>query len=378
MEARLVGDAHGDEPGLDGGVEAGARRQGQGGRRLRQPQRREVDGPEGAGPTGGLEDIGDARAADRRRRRFEAHQGLLVLARHPPGERTVGGLVGEAGREILRGERHAIGHIHRGGVDADERGGISEGRRKQRREVAGVRPKRQLARRGGDRRLRGTRTDGTGRVRIDGLDRLRPSDSRCDIESTLEGAADGPGRDETSIRRERRGLGRVRHRDGHRLVGIGGQPAEETPASVDGAGRFIIIIGGLEVVIRALQRAAEVIDQAGLMIQPFPAAPDAEDRVVEGVGSGGVVVGSGGGGDAGVRPEHLLHAALREAQRGDGVEAGARQQHAVDREPRLDLEEGGQHDDHDHQGGGHDEGQDQGETLALGRGVRRLLIHAII
>ena len=370
VEARLVGDAHGDEPGLDGGVEAGARRQGQGGRRLRQSQRREVDGPEGAGPTGGLEDIGDARAADRRRRRVEAHERLLVLARHPPGERAVGGLVGQAGREILRGERHAIGQIHRGGVDADERGGIREGGREQRREVTGVGPERQLAGGGGDRWLLRPRADGAGRVRIDGLDRSRPRQARGGVEDTLEGAADGPGRDETSIRRQRRRRGRRRHRGDQRLVGVGGQPAEETTTITDGdgAGRLIIIIGGLEVVVRALQRAAEVIDVGNLVVETFPAAPDAEDREVEGVGRGRVVVGRGGGGDAGVRPEHLLHAPLGEAERGDGVEAGARQQDAVDREPRLDLEEGGQHDDHDHQSGGHDEGQDQGKTLSLGRG----------
>ena len=379
MEAGPVGDAHGDKAGLDGGVEGRARGQVQRGRRLGQAQGGEVDGAEGAGPAGRLEDVVDARAGDGRRgRHLEAHEGLLVLTGDPPGERAVAGLVGEAGREILGRQRHAIVDVHRGGVGADERGGIGEGRRKQRREVTGVGPEGQLAGGGGDRRLLRARADGAGSRRVGGLDRRGPRQTRGGVEDPLESTADRLGRDEARGGRERRRGRRRRQGGDQRLVGVGGQPAEEAPARVDHAGGLIVIIGGLEVVVRALQRAAEVVGVGELVVEALPTAPDAEDREVEGVGGGRVVVGRGGRGDAGIGPEHQLHVALGEAQRSHGVESGARQEDAVDREARFDLEEGGQYDDHDHQGGGHDEGEHQGETLALRRRGRRLLIHAII
>ena len=148
VEAGLVDGAHRHEAVLDRGVEGRARRQAELGRRLGQSQRGEIDAAEGAGAARGLEDVGRGSPGDGGRRSLQAHEGLLVLTRDPPGEGAIGDLIGEAVGEVDGGQGDLVGGVGRrlaqalGRLGAHDRRTVGERRRKEGGEPPGVGPER--------------------------------------------------------------------------------------------------------------------------------------------------------------------------------------------------------------------------------------------
>ena len=326
MEACFIDDAdRRRRRGLGhGSSQRTARRQDHLHRRLGQAQRGKIDAAEGARAARRLNHVGGGGPADGRQRCLHANQGLLVLARHPPREGTVIILIGNGVREGLRGKRHAVRHVQRRGVDPDQGRGVGQGRRKKGGEVARVGPQGKRGGGGADhRRLAGPRPGGARRRRVGRLDRWGPRQARGLVEGAVKGAAHRLSRHEDDGGRPRRSRRRRGDRGHEGHVGVGGQPTQEAATGVNRPSRHVIVVGRLEVVIRARQRTAEVVGVAPLVVEPFPAAPDPEHREVEGVQGRTVVKGVGRRGDAGVGAEQLLHVALGEPQGGDGVEAGA-------------------------------------------------------
>ena len=149
----------------------------------------------------------------------------------------------------------------------------------------------------------------------------------------------------------------------------GDHPAQETVSLPGGIGR--VEDAELGAIIRLFRTTCVTAVRADVVIEAFPAPPDAQHRVIERVcargslrGNCGVFVNGGVGGDAGIGTDPLLQGGAGETDGGQGVEAGDRLSLLRGGQRRLHFDEGSQHhDDHHHHG--HDqEGNHQGKSLA--------------